>query len=85
MEKGTKEVYQTIVHQDDIQHLFSIPSLKIFWCCRRHLVARDGSTAHGHLHEHLHEHLHALVQYQSGTHQAYKKRVRHNIQTNLVS
>ena len=81
MEKGTKEVYQTIVHQDDIQQLFSIPSLKIFWCCRRHLVAKDGSTAHGHLHGHLH----ALVQYQSGTHQAYKKRMGLNIQTNLVS
>ena len=68
MEKGTKEMYHAIVHQDDIQHLFIIPNLKIFWCCRCHLVARDGSTAH--------EHLHALVQYQIGTHQAYKKRMQ---------
>ena len=56
MEKGTKEMYHAIVHQDDIQHLFTIPNLKIFWCCRCHLVAKDGSTAH--------EHVHALVQYQ---------------------
>ena len=67
MEKGTKEMYHAIVHQDDIQHLFTIPNLKIFWCCRCHLVAKDGSTAH--------EHLHALVQYQIGTHQGYKKRM----------
>ena len=30
MEKGTKEMYHAIVHQDDIQHLFTIPNLKIF-------------------------------------------------------
>ena len=69
MEKGTKEMYHAIVHQDDIQHLFTIPNLKIFWCCRCHLVAKDGSTAH--------EHLHALVQYQNKkTHEAFKHRLR---------
>merc|ERR1712030_125226 len=45
-----------------------IPNLKIFWCCRCHLVAKDGSTAH--------EHVHALVQYQKGTHVAFKKRLQ---------
>ena len=45
MEKGTKEMNHAIVHQDDIQHLFTISNLKMFWCCRCHLVAKDGSTA----------------------------------------
>ena len=44
-----------VVHEADIPLMFSITNLKIFWCCRCHLVAKDKSTAH--------EHLHALVQY----------------------
>ena len=66
MKNGVKEMYH--VNEDDIQFLFSIPNLEIFWCCRCHLVAKDGSTAH--------EHLHALVQYQKGTHLALKKRMQ---------
>ena len=61
-------MFHAIVNEDDIQFLFSIPNLDIFWCCRCHLVAKDGSTAH--------EHLHALVQYQKGTHLALKKRMQ---------
>ena len=81
MGKGIKEMYHAIVHQEDIQHLFSIPNLKIFWCCRCHLVAKDGSTAH--------EHLHALVQYQLGIQAKnatfkYKICFKNNIQINLV-
>ena len=68
MKNGVKEMYHAIVNEDDIQFLFSIPNLEIFWCCRCHLVAKDGSTAH--------EHLHALVQYQKGTHLALKKRMQ---------
>ena len=68
MENGNKEMYHAIVNEKDIQHLFSIPNLNIFWCCRCHLVAEDGSTAH--------EHLHALVQYQKGTHVGYKKKLQ---------
>ena len=68
MENGVKEMYHAIVNEDDILTLFSIPNLKIFWCCRCHLVAKDGSTAH--------EHLHALVQYHKGTHVAFKKRMQ---------
>ena len=68
MEKGIKQMYHALVNEADIAFLFAIPNLKIFWCCRSHLVAEDGSTAH--------EHLHALVQYQKGTHQAFKKRMQ---------
>lgn len=68
MKNGVKQMYHSIVHEDDIRLLFSIPNLKIFWCCRCHLVAKDKSTAH--------EHHHALVQYQKGTHQALKKRLQ---------
>ena len=68
MKNGVKQMYHAIVNEDDIQFLFSIPNLEIFWCCRCHLVAKDGSTAH--------EHLHALVQYQKGTHLALKKRMQ---------
>ena len=68
MENGVKEMYHAIVNEDDILTLFSIPNLNIFWCCRCHLVAKDGSTAH--------EHLHALVQYQKGTHVAFKERMQ---------
>ena len=68
MKNGVKQIFHAIVNEDDIQFLFSIPNLDIFWCCRCHLVAKDGSTAH--------EHLHALVQYQKGTHLALKKRMQ---------
>ena len=68
MKNGVKQMFHAIVNEDDIQFLFSIPNLDIFWCCRCHLVAKDGSTAH--------EHLHALVQYKKGTHLALKKRMQ---------
>ena len=68
MKNGVKQMYHAILNEDDIQFFFSIPNLDIFWCCRCHLVAKDGSTAH--------EHLHALVQYKKGTHQALKKRMQ---------
>ena len=68
MKNGVKQMFHAIVNEDDIQFLFSIPNLDIFWCCRCHLVAKDGSTAH--------EHLHALVQYRKGTHLALKKRMQ---------
>ena len=68
MDNGVKEMYHAIVNEDDIVTLFTIPNIKIFWCCRCHLVAKDGSTAH--------EHVHALVQYQKGTHVAFKKRMQ---------
>ena len=68
MKNGVKQMYHAIVNEDDIQFLFSIPNLDIFWCCRCHLVAKDGSTAH--------EHLHALVQYQKGSHVGLKKRMQ---------
>ena len=55
MKNGIREMYHALVNEDDIQTLFSIPDLKIFWICRCHHIADDGSTAH--------EHLHALVQY----------------------
>ena len=68
MKNGVKQMYHAILNEDDIQFFFSIPNLDIFWCCRCHLVAKDGSTAH--------EHLHALVQYKKGTHRALKKRMQ---------
>ena len=69
MQNGVIEMYHALVNERDILTLFTIPNLKIFWCCRCHLVADDKSTAH--------EHLHALVQYDKGhTHQAYKKRLQ---------
>ena len=68
MKNGVKQMYHAIVNEADIPLLFSIPNLKIFWCCRCHLVAEDKTTAH--------EHLHALVQYQKGTHLALKKRMQ---------
>ena len=69
MKNGVKEMYHAIVNEDDIQLLFSIQDLEIFWCCRCHIV---GSTAHAHLH--------ALVQYQKGTHMALKKRMERSKQ-----
>ena len=68
MENGVKEMYHAIVNEDDLLTLFTIPNINIFWCCRCHLVAKDGSTAH--------EHVHALVQYKKGTHTAFKKRMQ---------
>ena len=49
MKNGVKQMYHAIVNEDDIQLLFSIPKLEIFWCCRCHLVAKDGSTAHANI------------------------------------
>ena len=73
MQNGVIEMYHALVDERDILTLFTIPNLKIFWCCRCHLVADDKSTAH--------EHLHALVQYDKGhTHQAYKKRLQRSKQ-----
>ena len=34
MENGVKQMYHAIVNEADIPLLFSIPNLKIFWCCR---------------------------------------------------
>ena len=68
MENGVKQMYHALVNQDDIHLLFSIPNLKIFWCCRCDIVGEDGTTAH--------EHLHALVQYKKGTHLAFKKKMQ---------
>jgi len=73
MQNGVIEMYHALVNERDILTLFTIPNLKIFWCCRCHLVADDKSAAH--------EHLHALVQYDKGhTHQAFKKRLQRSKQ-----
>merc|ERR1712239_42014 len=45
MDNGVNEMYHAIVNEDDIVTLFTIPNIRIFWCCRCHLVAKDGSTA----------------------------------------
>ena len=68
MKNGVREMYHALVNEADIVTLFTIPNLSIFWCCRCHLVADDGSTAH--------EHLHALVQYDGATHNAFKQRLK---------
>ena len=69
MKNGVKQMFHAMVNEKDILTLFTIPYLKIFWICRCHHVAEDGSTSH--------EHLHALVQYQDGkTHEAFKLRMR---------
>ena len=59
-----------LVNEDDILKLFTIPNLEIFWICRCHHVALDGSSSHAHLH--------ALVQYKKGTHRAAKDRMKRN-------
>ena len=64
IQNGVTEMYHDLVN---VLTVFTIPNIKIFWCCRCHLVADDKSTAH--------EHLHALVQYDKGhTHRAFEKR-----------
>ena len=69
MENGVYQMYHALVNEEDIQTLFTIPNLKIFWICRCHHVAKDDSTSH--------EHLHALVQYQNKkTHRAFKDRLK---------
>ena len=81
--QAEQQMYHAIVNEDDIQFLICIPNLTMFWCCRCHKVAKDGSTAHGHLH--------ALVQCQKG-HRALKKRMQRakerfqkdNMQTNIL-
>ena len=67
---GIKEMYHALVNEDDILKLFTIPNLEVFWICRCHLVALDGSSSHAHLH--------ALVQYKKGTHRAAKDRMKRN-------
>ena len=67
---GIKEMYHALVNEDDILKLFTIPNLEIFWICRCHHVALDGSSSH--------EHLHALVQYTKRTHRAAKDRMKRN-------
>ena len=67
---GIKQMYHVLVNEDDILKLFTIPNLEIFWICRCHLVALDGSSSHAHLH--------ALVQYKKGTHRAAKDRMKRN-------
>ena len=67
---GIKQMYHALVNEDDILKLFTIPNLEIFWICRCHLVALDGSSSHAHLH--------ALVQYKKGTHRAAKDRMKRN-------
>ena len=67
---GIKQMYHALVNEVDILKLFTIPNLEIFWICRCHLVALDGSSSHAHLH--------ALVQYKKGTHRAAKDRMKRN-------
>ena len=67
---GIKQMYHALVNEDDILKLFTIPNLEVFWICRCHLVALDGSSSHAHLH--------ALVQYKKGTHRAAKDRMKRN-------
>ena len=43
---GAKEMNHALVNEEDI----AIPDIKVIWCCRCHLVADDGSTAHEHFH-----------------------------------
>ena len=33
MENGVRQMYHALVNEDDIQTLFTIPNLKIFWIC----------------------------------------------------
>ena len=68
MENGVKQMYHALVNENDINLLFTIPNLKIFWCCRCHIVGEDGLETH--------EHFHALVQYKKGTHNAFKKKMQ---------
>jgi len=73
MQNGVKEMYHALVNEEDIETLFNIPNMKIFWCCRCHVVADDKSTSH--------EHVHALVQYQNKkSHRAFKKRLQRSDQ-----
>ena len=69
MKNGVKQMYHAMVNEEDILTMFKIEHLKVFWICRCHHVADDGSTSH--------EHLHTLVQYQKKkTHEAFKHRLR---------
>ena len=43
---GTREMYHTLINEEDI----AIPDIKVIWCCRCHMIADDGSTAHEHFH-----------------------------------
>ena len=69
MTNGVREMYHAIVEENDIVTLFTMSNCKIYWCCRCHHVAEDGSTAH--------EHLHALVHFDAGaTLGAYRQRLK---------
>ena len=61
MQNGVKQMFHAVVHEEDFVKFFTIPHMKIFWVCRCHHVADDGSSAR--------EHLHALVQYEHATHE----------------
>ena len=66
---GVREMYHAIVEEKDVVTLFSTPNCKIYWYCRCHHVAEDGSSAH--------EHLHALVHFDAGaTLGAYKQQLK---------
>ena len=47
---GTREMYHALINEEDIAQVLAIPDIKVIWCCRCHLVADDGSTAHEHFH-----------------------------------
>ena len=69
MKNGVKEMYHALINEADICKVLTIPNLEVFWCCRCHLVADDGSTGH--------EHWHGLVQFEKGhTLAAYKLRLK---------
>ena len=46
MKNGIREMYHALINEDDIDTLFSIPNLKIFFVCRCRHIADDKSTAH---------------------------------------
>ena len=50
MELGVKEMYHALVNEADIVQVLTIPDIKVIWCCRCHMIADDGSTAHEHFH-----------------------------------
>ena len=65
---GNKQIYHALVNEDDILKLFTVTNPEVFWLCRCHYVALDGSSSHKHLHD--------LVQ--KRTHQAAKNKMKRN-------
>ena len=47
---GTREMYHALINEEDIAQVLTIPNIKVIWCCRCHLIADAGSTAHEHFH-----------------------------------